>query len=86
MRIARRSSLYVVFLVAVVPLLILFGLRVYEKEVARRRTAEGYQVFLKFFSPRPKAPPFVLRNLRGERESLRDFAGKVVFLSFRTTW
>ncbi len=82
----RRTILYGVFLAIAVPFLFLFGKRAYDKEVARRRTAEGYQTFMKFYSPRPKAAPFVLKNLNAESESLRDFTGKVVFLNFRTTW
>ena len=41
---------------------------------------------MKFFSPRPQAASFALKNLQAKEESLVDYTGKVVFLNFRTTW
>jgi hypothetical protein len=82
----RRTVVFGVFLLVAVPILALFGLRAYDKEVARLRTEEGYSVFMKVLSPRPAAAAFALKNLRGEKESLSGYAGKVVFLNFRTTW
>jgi len=82
----RRTVVFGAFLLVTVPILVLFAKRAYDKEVARLRTEEGYQVFMKFLSPRPKAAAFTLKNLRAENESLADYAGKVVLLNFRTTW
>lgn len=82
----RRVLIFGAFLLLTTPLLVLFGRRVHDEEAARLRTEEGYKVFIKYFDPRPKAPGFVLKNLKAEKESLSDYAGKVVFLNFRTTW
>lgn len=82
----RRTVVFSVFLLVTVPILMLFARRAYDKEVARLRTEEGYRVFMKLLSPRPKAASFVLKNLKTQKESLDGYAGKVVFLNFRTTW
>ena len=82
----RRTVVFSVFLLVTVPILVLFARRAYDKEVARLRTEEGYRVFMKFLSPRPKAASFALKNLKAKEESLGGYAGKVVFLNFRTTW
>lgn len=84
--IRRRTLIYGAFLLVTAPLLVMFGRRVYDKEVARQRTEEGYRSFMKFFNPRPEAPVFALKNLDATEESLQGYAGKVVFLNFRTTW
>lgn len=66
--------------------LVLFGAKVYEKYATARRNLEGYSLFLKVFEERPPAPAFALKDLKGREVSSESFRGKVVFLSFRTTW
>lgn len=41
---------------------------------------------IRHFTEPVKAPDFELTSLEGERHSLRQYRGKVVFLSFWATW
>lgn len=38
------------------------------------------------FEDKLKAPDFTLKDLNGQKASLKDFRGKIVFLNFWTTW
>lgn len=66
--------------------LVLLARKVVEREAVLRRNAEGYAVFLKMYEPRSPAPTFSLQDTSGVRVELQSFLGKVVFLTFRTTW
>jgi cytochrome oxidase Cu insertion factor (SCO1/SenC/PrrC family) len=80
---------YWIFIAALAMVAVFVGLlskRVYVEEARRKRNEAGYSAFALFPEPRRKAPDFTLKDLNGNQVSLKSMRGKVVMISFRTTW
>ncbi|MBI2881552.1 MAG: redoxin domain-containing protein [Candidatus Tectomicrobia bacterium] len=82
----RRAGIVAAFSVSTVLLLALFGKSALQKAWDFRRTEEGYRVFFSIPKAREPAPDFALPALNGGAVRLSDLRGRVVFLTFRTTW
>ena len=59
-----------------------------EEASAEEKSLESLyaSVGIQEITPPVEAPDFTLKNLEGSSVSLKDFAGKVVFLNFWATW
>ncbi|MFQ5911750.1 MAG: peroxiredoxin family protein [Nitrospinota bacterium] len=82
----RRAGLIAAVSVVAALILVLFGKVALKKSSDFRRTEEGYRLFFTIPKTREPAPEFSLPALDGKRVRLSDLRGRVVFLSFRTTW
>jgi thiol-disulfide isomerase/thioredoxin len=51
-----------------------------------KKIIENILNFIYKLSPGSDAPPFTLKNKKGELVSLKDFKGKYVYLDFFATW
>ncbi len=88
MKLRRKSTVALILLVAISIVLVYLYLS-YVKE--KRVEEVDYQtpfssLGIQGITPAVKAPDFTLKNLEGSSVSLKDFAGKVVFLNFWATW
>jgi peroxiredoxin len=85
-----RKNLAKLFLCAAVCLLLLAGLAVglFYKQKAPAPADESFYKKLRIERPgkAPRAPDFTLEDLSGNRLSLKQLRGKVVFLNFWATW
>lgn len=84
-----KTAFTVLFFVILVGVLGLVGYRMYQ-EVPRVTLTDKYGVIPELnmtrFPPETKAPRFSLPDLNGQTINLDDLKGRVVLLTFRTTW
>ncbi|HDZ49746.1 MAG TPA: TlpA family protein disulfide reductase [Candidatus Aerophobetes bacterium] len=88
MKLRKRSTVVLVLLIAI-SIVFLYLYLSYMKEKRVEEVDYGTlfsSLGIQEITPPLKAPDFTLKNLEGFSVSLKDFAGKVVFLNFWATW
>jgi peroxiredoxin len=88
MKLRKKSTVALILLIAI-SIVFLYLYLSYTKE--KRVEEVDYQTLfsslgIQEITPPLEAPDFTLEDLRGSQVSLKDFAGKVVFLNFWATW
>ncbi len=84
----KRSKVAIILLIVICIVFAYFYLSYMEE---KRRGGLDYETLyfslgIQRIDPPQKAEDFTLRTLEGERVSLKDYRGKVIFLNFWATW
>ncbi len=84
----KRSKVAIILLIVICIVLAYFYLSYMEEKGREDLDYETlyFSLGIQRIDPPQKAEDFTLRTLEGERVSLKDYRGKVIFLNFWATW